>query len=75
MRLRPMPRFATISILWIVIAIVVSSAFGSADDPSKHVKIVGGGVELVEITPSASQCGKQKVKRFTAGSSDPWPKP
>ena len=44
-----------------MIAITVGSAFARmADDQSKRVKIVGGGVELVEITPLAPQCGKQK---------------
>lgn len=52
---------AGIGALLILIAKVVSSAAaGAADDPSKRVKIVGGGVELVEITPSAPKCGKQK---------------
>lgn len=32
----------------------------AADDPSKRVKIVGNGVELIELTPTAEKCGKQK---------------
>lgn len=32
----------------------------SGDDPAKRVKIVGAGVELIEVTPTAEKCGKQK---------------
>jgi hypothetical protein len=57
------------SIRWMPVAIavallsIVSLNFATtraADDPSKRVKIVGGGVEFVEVTPSAEKCGKQK---------------
>ena len=34
-------------------------AQGNATD-AKRVKIVGGGVELIELAPSAPKCGKQK---------------
>jgi hypothetical protein len=40
---------------------IASSAIATvSDDASKRVKIVGAGVELVEITPSASKCANQK---------------
>ena len=32
----------------------------AADDASKRVKIISGGVELIEVTPTAPKCGKQK---------------
>ena len=32
----------------------------SDDDPAKRVKIVGAGLELIEVTPTAEKCGKQK---------------
>jgi hypothetical protein len=52
---------AGIGLILILSAIVVNtSAAPATDDASKRVKIVGGGVELIELTPSAPQCGKQK---------------
>jgi hypothetical protein len=59
---RSQTRFASVAALLILIATVVSSAIASgSDDASKRVKIIGGGVELIEITPSAPKCpSKQK---------------
>jgi hypothetical protein len=45
----------------ILITLIAGSAIANVPDDSKRVKIVGGGVELVEISPTAPKCSpKQK---------------
>lgn len=52
---------AAVGLLLILSAVGIDTrATGASDDASKRVKIVGGGVELIEITPTAEKCGKQK---------------
>ena len=52
---------AGVALLLILSPIIVNTRAGvAADDPSKRVKIVGGAVELLEVTPTAPKCGKQK---------------
>lgn len=47
--------------LLLILSPVVASPISliKADDASKRVKIVGGGLELTNLTPTAAQCGKQ----------------
>lgn len=64
MRLRRLNTLtAGVARLLILSPIVVNTrAEVAADDPSKRVKIVGGAIELVEVTPTAPKSGKQKGK-------------
>ena len=60
MRLRQSPmQFSSVAPLLILIA-MVSPIASWADDASKRVRIVGVGVELVEISPSAEKCANRK---------------
>ncbi len=73
MRLRQVA-IPSVCITLILIAIVVNSAIASTtEEPAKRVKIVGNSVELIEITPTAPKCGKQKGEtvRFRVTSETP----
>jgi hypothetical protein len=53
--------FLVIVVALLVSVAVTSLAFAStSDDPSKRVKIVGGGLEFVDVKPTTEKCGKQK---------------
>lgn len=52
---------AGVGLLLILSPIAVNTrALVPADDASKRVKIIGSGVELIELAPTAPKCGKQK---------------
>jgi hypothetical protein len=44
----------------VAVALFGTFARGSFGDSNKRVQIVGGGVELIELSASAPKCGKQK---------------
>ena len=52
---------ASVGLLFVLSPFIVNTrAVLAANDASKRVKIIGGGVELIEVTPTAPSCGKQK---------------
>lgn len=61
MRLQRAKTLVSVSLLLALSPIVAPTrAVVAGDDAGKRVKIIGGGVELIEISPTAEKCGKQK---------------
>ena len=57
---RKLALFTGVGLVWGLIVFNQMLALGQNASDTKRVKIVGSGVELLDITPSASNCPKQK---------------
>ena len=58
--MKPVHRLGSAVIVALLTAAVANFApTRAADNPAKRVKIIGGGVELIDVKPTSDQCGKQ----------------